>query len=82
MNPTVMVETPFAGGCRFLVTEDREIYVKAVQQKQIAFSWKEMLAILDQQPSRAQLTWALSVKKNISWARIDDIQTKAITTKS
>jgi hypothetical protein len=80
--PTVTIETPLAGGCYFLVTKDRDIYIKAVQQRRIAFSWKEMLTLLDAEPSRAELTWALATKKQTPWARIDNIKTRAITTKS
>ncbi len=78
-HPTTWFETPFAGGKLFLVTEERDAYMKAVAEGKLAFSWREMLRLLDADPSRSDLFWALKLKESHPGARIDDILARSVT---
>lgn len=78
-HPTVTIETRLAGGCQFLITADRDTYVQAVQARQLAFSWKELLALLGADPNEDDLNWALETKKQYPGVRIDDVRARKVT---
>lgn len=78
-DPTITVVTPLAGGKTFLVTEDRDIYMQAVERKGIAFTWREMNRLLDAEPTRTELFWTLKIKEEHPGVRIDDIKLKMVT---
>ena len=80
LHPTIAIESAFMGGCKFLVTKVRTEYVKAVKQGQIAFSWPEILKIVEADPTAADIEWCLRIKKMQPGTRIDDIRTRKVTT--
>jgi hypothetical protein len=78
-NPTVVVQTPLNGGCKFLVTADKKTYMSYVRRGIPSFSWVEMLSLLDSNPTGSELEWALQVKTNCPGVQINNIKTKQVT---
>lgn len=77
--PYWCIDTPFAGGCQFILTESEEVYRTWVAKGYRVFLLNEVLAMLDAGATRTDLEWALIVKRLRPGTKILDVKSRKTT---
>lgn len=67
------IETPLCGGSQLILTESEEVYQIWARKGWRVFLLSEILAMLDAGASKADLEWALIVKRLRPGTRILDV---------
>jgi hypothetical protein len=75
--PSVGVDSPRG---LFYITADAAVYRQWVREGRVVFGWTEMDRMLDAEPSKEDLDWAIEIKRKIPGVRIDNVKERVYTT--